>query len=68
MLPYVGIAFRESLGGFMCDHKPGLTLSKYVRSPMTFLSMLHVFTGIVMCDCVFESISHDFMINFNSNM
>ena len=58
MHPYIAIAFHVSLGRFMYDHKPWLTLGKYVRSPMTFLSMLHVFMEIGICDCVFVSISH----------
>ena len=33
MLPYVAIAFHVSLGRFMYDHKPCLTLGKYARSP-----------------------------------
>ena len=58
MVPYIAIVFHESYGRFMCDRKPQLTLGKHVRSLMTFLSMLHVFMDIGICDCVFVSISH----------
>jgi len=69
MLPYVVVAFHASLGRFMYDHKPRLTLASTYALQMAFLNMLHVFMDIGICDCVFVSkVTCNFMIDFNSNM